>query len=252
LYPNVGLKSNIVSLYLNPPEVAVRKVNVEEESEMWHSSSSTESSSSSSSSSFDSSSSSFIYSSSSSSFGYSSSSSLGESSSSSFGYSSSSSIDSSSSSSSLGESSSSSSSLGESSSSSSVGESSSSSSSSSSSLGESSSSSSSSIDSSSSSIDVLYVSGDISPDAEGEYILNGTYGSVGANAYERLDGDYWIWYDPSFAPVWILSQTKGVVAGSSWSAASDVLLGAYDPNASALGIATVTQHPQGYHSSSSS
>ena len=111
---NVGIESNNVTLDLYPPEVAVRKINMEEESEMWISSSSTESSSSSSSSSVDSSSSSSSSwqnsSSSSSSMSSSSSSSWGESSSSSssIGYSSSSSVGYSSSSSSEGYSSSSS------------------------------------------------------------------------------------------------------------------------------------------------
>ena len=49
-YANVGLTSNIAILDLEAPEIAVRKVNVEEESEMFKSSSSSISSSSSSSS----------------------------------------------------------------------------------------------------------------------------------------------------------------------------------------------------------
>jgi hypothetical protein len=46
-YHNVGIDSRLVVLNLYKPEVAVRKVNAEEESGMWISSSSTNSSSSS-------------------------------------------------------------------------------------------------------------------------------------------------------------------------------------------------------------
>ena len=49
-YANIGLTSNLVILDLEAPEIAIRKVNVEEESEIIESSSSSQSFSSSSSS----------------------------------------------------------------------------------------------------------------------------------------------------------------------------------------------------------
>ena len=169
--------------------------------------------------------------------------------------SSSSSVSSSSSSSSSSFSSSSSSSSSSESSSSSSSSSVSSSSSSSSLSSESSSSSSteirSSSSSSSSSEDLLYVSGELNPAANGEYQLSGTI--FGKPYYTRLDSAYFIQY--TYAGFcYEISDTYGGPNTYSWKnwAGRGNPIGDYTPVNPSTGIATVSQTPIGEYSSSSS
>lgn len=99
-------------------------------------------------------------------------------------------------------------------------------------------------ESSSSSADTIYVCGEgISPDCTGEYQLNGTYG--GYNAYERLDGAFWITRD---GPHWYISVTGGAYT-NSWYNIN--LISTYTASGSYDGSPIVQQTPCEEISSSS-
>jgi len=103
--------------------------------------------------------------------------------------------------------------------------------------------------SSSSSGDVLYVSGDLSPDVEGEYHY---YQEANDHAsYERVDGGYYIWWNEFWEEFWLTKDFLSLGTGVLWYKAG-VVTGDYAPSFGAIGTATVSQTFIGHHSSSSS
>jgi len=80
------------------------------------------------------------------------------------------------------------------------------------------------------------ITGTLTPDATGSYILNGAYG--GRNAYMRTDGAYWIWSGEGAA--WAVSPTAGSLAGPSWQRIGATIEGAnYTAYQTSTGTATV-------------
>jgi len=83
------------------------------------------------------------------------------------------------------------------------------------------------------------VTGEITPDATGEYVEDGTYG--GGPCYRRADSAYWIW--KWLGALWVLSSGKGVF-GTWWQRAfASGLIGDYEPWGGAIGTATVAEPP---------
>jgi hypothetical protein len=81
----------------------------------------------------------------------------------------------------------------------------------------------------------LVVTGAISPDATGVYRVNGTHN--GSNAYERVDGAYWIYYE---APSWVLGSALG---SGLWSGPEASAVGDYTEGGSSTGTAYVIAGP---------
>lgn len=79
------------------------------------------------------------------------------------------------------------------------------------------------------------LTGALTPDATGDYYEDGVH--LGFPKYRREDSAYWIWRFPP-ANVWIISIFPES-PGGSWRRYQPDVLGAYDPWAPFLGVATV-------------
>ena len=79
------------------------------------------------------------------------------------------------------------------------------------------------------------VTGDLSPDATGNYYANGDFGSK--TAYERADGSYWIYWSVG-DNIYFLSTDKDPNWG--WFNDSGNITGSYAPFIGTTGTATVT------------
>lgn len=80
------------------------------------------------------------------------------------------------------------------------------------------------------------VTGDLSPDATGNYYEDGMY--LGKLSYRRADGAWFIWWEPT-PPRWYISPLKGWYGVPCWWRADPNITGDYTPQGG-TGTATVT------------
>lgn len=81
------------------------------------------------------------------------------------------------------------------------------------------------------------VTGDITPDATGDYFQDGTY--EGQPCYRRSDSAFWIWFW-SYRAWWYISTTPGTTI-PRWGRMFPTIAGDYNPVSPYTGIAYVEE-----------
>jgi len=85
-----------------------------------------------------------------------------------------------------------------------------------------------------------HVTGTITPDATGDYFVDGVYN--GFPCYRNATSTFWIWYLPG-TPAWVICAIKGNIFIPGWVGAEDQIETSYEPGNGAIGIATVSAVP---------
>ena len=70
------------------------------------------------------------------------------------------------------------------------------------------------------------VSGEITPDATGEYILKGIYG--GQKYYKNIEKGFFLYYGGAGIDFWFIAKTLGQTEPPLWVRAEEII-GEYDP-----------------------
>ena len=81
------------------------------------------------------------------------------------------------------------------------------------------------------------VTGELTPDATGDYFVAGTYNSK--SFYRRGDNAWFIWWKGS-PEVWIISTIMGILGTAYWQSLHNIITGIYDPKMTATGYAYVS------------